>query len=790
MATREYWEFLLQQEGDESWVPLDASNDAIASGTYRIIARSSYPNAELEVRMTHAASQENPPKRRTKKRPARTNEDGFVLVLPFTPLAPGNWEFVCRSNAENWEKAVHLTVLVSSKPGINADFGLTDFGRPSIALLPDRSALLLDADDFAGIDLSMDASSIALSPQGDRDGTLVPDWVSSSDPASDSAVSFTSDDDAVLSLAELDQDWNIAPIVSEVAEVDLVELEFTDADAFEIAPIDDTPIESLDTEFPAIDSSFAVVDSFDATPIDLVFEAPPAILPPAILPPAILPPEILSPEILSPEILSPQAVPPETLPGVWGITKRKTPDTDTSPVAEAAAIAEIALMPLPKVTIELQPSMYSFCPGQTLMVYGQVTPAHLPATIGTGELVVRLINPQTASPVAEFRQPLQQQSLPFAIAATLPLGIDLTGQLLIGEVTIWNDGVEELAQETFTAMADVDAIIAAIDPELNPATFERAPKVKVEEHPLPAVDFSFFNLIGAAPTDAPEPALTIKRESLKDVDLPDFWETDVEAMAIADEDANSELFDEASLNLEGITNDLLAHADPVPEPAAPEPAAPEPAPPEPAAPEDVVIEEKPIALADFDFDLDVLQEEALLEEVIPEEVILEGVIPEEIFILPLTIDPIVSEVVVDDLPETLPTPKNLAPTANPLLVPDQEEIPTPTIDVEAGELITGQAIRVKVKLPDILPKIYVKLWINDRQSRTLLDGPRWLVDFLPNGRGELEASTQLTVPFGSLEIQIAAIAVEASTKRESYRTSIDRTVIPPNMEDDLADLVY
>jgi hypothetical protein len=761
MATREDWEFLLQQEGDESWVSLDASldasTDAIAPGMYRIIARSSDRHVELEVRMTHATSLENPPKRRTKKRPARTNEDGFVLVLPFTQLEPGNWEFVCRSTAENWEKSVHLTVLVetsvATKPGINLDFGLTEL---AIAPSPDRSALLLDADDFAGIDLSMDASSIALSPQGDQDGTLVPDWVNrdsgdASQAASEAAVSFTSDDDMGLSLAELDQDWNIG---SEAAEVDLVELEFTDADAFEIAPIDDTPIEALDVKTPAINSPFAVVDSFNATPIDLVFEAPP------------------------------EAVPPETLPGVWGMTKRKTPESDTSPVAEAAAIAEIALTPLPKVTIALQPSMYSFCPGQTLMVYGQVTSAHLPATIGTGELVVKLINPQTASPVAEFRQALQQQSLPFAIAAALPLSADLIGQLLIGEVTVWNDGVEELAQETFTAMADVDAIIAAIDPELNPATFERAPKVKVDEHPLPAVDFSFFNLIGAAPTDAPEPALTIKRESLKDVDLPDFWESDVaadvEAMAIADENANSELFDETNLNLQGITDGLMGQADPAPEPITPEPIVIE----------DIAIEEEPIALADFDFDLEVLQEESLPEEVIPEEVIPEEVIPEEIFTLPLTIDPIVSEVVVDDLPEALPTPKNLAPTVNPLIVPAQEEIPTPTLDVEAGELITGQAIRVKVKLPDILPKIYVKLWINDRQSRTLLDGPRWLVDFLPNGRGELEASTQLTVPFGSLEIQIAAIAVEASTKRESYRASLDRTVIPPNMEDDLADLVY
>jgi hypothetical protein len=99
-------------------------------------------------------------------------------------------------------------------------------------------------------------------------------------------------------------------------------------------------------------------------------------------------------------------------------------------------------------------------------------------------------------------------------------------------------------------------------------------------------------------------------------------------------------------------------------------------------------------------------------------------------------------------------------------------------------------VRVRVKLPNILPKLYVKLWINDRQSRTLMDGPRWMVDFAPNGRDELETMTQLTVPFGSLEIQIAAIAVEAATKRESYRTVIDREVIPPNLDEDLEALSF
>jgi hypothetical protein len=142
------------------------------------------------------------------------------------------------------------------------------------------------------------------------------------------------------------------------------------------------------------------------------------------------------------------------------------------------------------------------------------------------------------------------------------------------------------------------------------------------------------------------------------------------------------------------------------------------------------------------------------------------------------------EVVIDDLPEQLPTPKPVGGAANPLLIADSEAIPVPTIEVTAGELLTGQAIQVKVILPNILAKLYVKLWIHDRQSRTMLDGPRWLVDFVPNGKEALEAVTQLTVPFGSVEIQIAAIAVEAATKRESYRATIDRTVGTPSLGGD------
>jgi len=123
--------------------------------------------------------------------------------------------------------------------------------------------------------------------------------------------------------------------------------------------------------------------------------------------------------------------------------------------------------------------------------------------------------------------------------------------------------------------------------------------------------------------------------------------------------------------------------------------------------------------------------------------------------------------------------------ANPLVLPNDEPVPVPILEMMDDEIVAGKLIRIRVKLPDLAPKIYVKLWVNDRQTRSLLDGPRWLVDFLPNGFGELEANTQLIAPLGSVEMRIEAIAVEMQTQRESQKVGLDREVLPADVPDDL-----
>ncbi|MEH1874715.1 hypothetical protein [Nostoc sp.] len=110
-----------------------------------------------------------------------------------------------------------------------------------------------------------------------------------------------------------------------------------------------------------------------------------------------------------------------------------------------------------------------------------------------------------------------------------------------------------------------------------------------------------------------------------------------------------------------------------------------------------------------------------------------------------------------------------------------EPLPIPELHVPDGELIAGKFIIVRVVLPEVPPQVGVKLWLEDYQTRWLLEGPHLLTNLLPNGLGGLEVMTQLNIPFGCLEIRLEAIALDLTTQQESHKVTIVRTVIPPDL---------
>lgn len=118
----------------------------------------------------------------------------------------------------------------------------------------------------------------------------------------------------------------------------------------------------------------------------------------------------------------------------------------------------------------------------------------------------------------------------------------------------------------------------------------------------------------------------------------------------------------------------------------------------------------------------------------------------------------------------------------PLPGDSTEPLPIPKLNLPAGDLISGRTMRVKVILPEVSPQIAIKLWVEDCQTRWLLEGPHLLTDLFPSTNGQgMEAQAELNIPFGCLEIRIEAISYNLETQQESHKATIQRTVIPPDL---------
>ena len=107
-------------------------------------------------------------------------------------------------------------------------------------------------------------------------------------------------------------------------------------------------------------------------------------------------------------------------------------------------------------------------------------------------------------------------------------------------------------------------------------------------------------------------------------------------------------------------------------------------------------------------------------------------------------------------------------------------LPVPTMSLPEGELIAGLPLSLTIQVPQFSAMLWVKLWVKDNQTRLIVDGPRWLVEFNhERDNAPLEVSTSITLPLGCMEVTFEAITVEATTKRESHRSRLVRPVVPP-----------
>jgi hypothetical protein len=110
----EYWEFLIQREGDRGWRTIETGNLQLMEGKYRIVANSDLIDSQIQTRVTHQTPGSTVPQRRSQSRTQTTNPRGLLAILPFTQLKSGIWQFVCSGTTidrATWQRKLKLRVL-------------------------------------------------------------------------------------------------------------------------------------------------------------------------------------------------------------------------------------------------------------------------------------------------------------------------------------------------------------------------------------------------------------------------------------------------------------------------------------------------------------------------------------------------------------------------------------------------------------------------------------------------------------------------------------------------------
>lgn len=717
----EFWEFLIQREGDRSWLPLESPDVEVLEGRYRMVARTSRINQPIEIRICHIRLDEEPPRRRTQKRNGRINDDGLIVIFPFTWLQPGVWELSCAGDlmadmlGQGWRYGVQLSVL-------RQESEVADDWEPDAP-----------ASDFMG---SIGLMSVSDEEEADLETPVAPASLGESvvEPAlSSSAASPAADN----TLEEANP--------------------FVFPDELGLEPAQPEPVAAA-TDSHAVwqqaqDDSDAVMDAL-LEDLDLELDPP--------------------------------------------VAAETTEEEPEEPIAAPTLKPE-------SLQLVLQQSSLVVQAGRSLTLQGTVEPVgeldspYLPPVA----LQITLRDPQTASTVLEVRRSLTSRLLPCPFSCQVTLPENSASRLLIGDV-----GLVTLATPTneptvlvsagFSVTAALNDLLEAIADDFPSDLY---PPLREDEQP---VDLDLTFLITQRAAAAP-----LVRPAGEQILPPQLYQPDPNRPRSKGIELPLEKPPELEPVLDAPPEETLEASEAAPEaPVLDDLDAPETL--------SHTLEEADVVLQHLESS-ESTDGESVIGETLPDENL--ALSAEELAFRALDLQnrflsrlnalagdrelsqflgnsPVPlsdeswdeQEIVLDDeLPP--PTLRNTlgfasappAPPIQPDTLPDEEPLPTPYLRVAPGELVSGQRIEVTVQLPPTASRLGVKLWMQDLQSRALLDGPRWVMNFLPNGHGNLEAWTTLTVPHGCLEVQFEAIAVELTTQRESHKASVDRPVVPPDL---------
>ncbi|WP_414753090.1 hypothetical protein [Anabaena sp. CCY 9910] len=855
----EHWQFLIQKQGDRSWHALESPNTEILEGRYRVLARSSLPNQDVEVRVTYFSPQEVPPKRRIQKRLRRTNSEGLMAVIPFTYLKPGIWELRCSGDlisdilGKSWQYGVHLQVNsqdadeVEQELEIENTLEIDSFHQPdsvSDGNLTSNSVPQLTITNqsyFLSTGSSLDQDSTAIdepvSPvwvKGETAEQILQNLIDLALPTSELLLEETKIDDSPKSepslplLLTLDRETYITRWGHLLTIHGNVALQKNLEQADKTVNTENLQALELRIELRSPLSSGILTQLRQS----LGEKSLPITIRSVIDIPADCESKLILADIKLYGVMS--YAMPEAKANPGDVTLLASHSfTITADVADLLAVKNAVKASPVDEQNDIMSGISTAEPHTSLdlELFNLVktsSPRKLqPIIPSVNTPLPGQVDPQSLNKSADFRL-LQLPKLPDnptdgIVPADLVTEVTLELPLLEQDDTNVPQAPAPINLDQLLIKARPSRVLGSTLPYLKrlptePSSSEVKTSQIAEEliasvvEELPQVDNSIT-----------EPESNLE-DVLSDIEVHDEVEAELESQPMTEVIETLEIDTSAT---ESTAEPLTEFIDENVSAISIAPSLPYSSPlirkwmerqgysfPEDDFPQEQTTPEEP-AIISLNSETPEFEDTSLLD--VPAEAVetdlitledtenqmsveIENISPESSVLqveLPST-EPtytasswLAQEFVVDDSdsePE-LQTNKNQLPNteqqeiANTIDSPQEilEPLPIPQLYVPDGELIAGTLVRMRVELPQVSPQVVVKLWMEDCQTRWLLDGPHLLKELLQNSSGNLEAMTQLNIPFGCMEIRIEAIALNTATQQESHKVTIVKTVIPPDL---------
>jgi hypothetical protein len=499
----EHWQFLIQKQGARSWHILESPNLEILEGQYRVLARSSLSNTDVEVRVTHSSTQEVQPTRRIFKRSRRTNSEGLMAIIPFTYFDSGVWELRCNGDlmsdilGKSWQYSVQIKVL-SEEEEAEQRKNLESNSPDQLDTVSENLEYIAPAESVITLDKAIAVSAeLAVT-------TVVPDE-ENLDAAPEEPVIIL--DEAIA-------------VSTELAVITVV----PDEENLDAAP--EEPVITLD-EAIAVSTELAVITVVpDEENLDAAPEEPVITLDEAIAVSAELEITTDSNSVITvvPDETEKDIVIDEPVSPIW--LKGETTEQILQNLIDLALPTSELLLKDEEVTdslateppllLTLDRDTYIAHWGQALTINGRIelkdktnleqAETLSPKSLRSLELGIELRSPLESKILTQVRQPIPDQELPFTINTSIDIPADFESKLILADISLYGrfadvSEIIRLASQSFTITADVTELLAITKPSTSSIALSDSPDAFTEPESAVRIDLKLFNLVKISKTD-------------------------------------------------------------------------------------------------------------------------------------------------------------------------------------------------------------------------------------------------------------------------------------------------